>query len=187
MQEEATEKFVDVERQRPHLAPMAVVLPPKRHGVVGHRDEPVVEDGDTVGVPREIVQDVGGAAKGRLSVDDPRLAIQRSQEGAKGCVDLQPFQGAWEIEAAVAKCVSDAGDELATKQLAENRNRQEETWARVDPPRAVRRYAPIGTTQWTCGWCCNRWPHVWSTMSPPIAAPSRLGFAATWRSVAAAA
>src|SRR4030095_4612984 len=65
VQEEATEKIVAVEGQRPHLASVAVVLPPKRHGVVGHRDEPVVGDGDTVGVPREIVQYVGGAAKRR--------------------------------------------------------------------------------------------------------------------------
>ena len=92
-----------------------------------------------MGVAREVVEHVGGTAEGRLGVHDPRLTIKGSQEGAKGGVSLQPFQGAWEIEAAVAKRVSDAGDEVATKQLAEGRNRQEETWARVDPPRAVRR------------------------------------------------
>jgi hypothetical protein len=43
------------------------------------------------------------------------------------------------MEAAVSKGVSDAGDELAPKQLPEDGNRQEETWPRVDPPRAVRR------------------------------------------------
>src|SRR4029453_10359092 len=89
VQEEATEKFVDVDRQRPHLASVAVVVPPKRQGAVGHRDEPVVGDGDTVGVPREIVQYVGGAAKGRLGVDHPRLAIEGSEEGSEGDVGLE--------------------------------------------------------------------------------------------------
>ena len=92
-----------------------------------------------VGVPREVVEHVGGAAEGRLGVHDPCLAIERSEEGAKGHVRLQQFQGTWEIEAAVSKRVSDAGDELATKEFSEDRNRQEETWARVDPSRAVRR------------------------------------------------
>ena len=84
VQAEAPEEFVDVERQRPDLTPVSVVLPPKRDGVVGHGDEPVIGDGDAVGVPREVVQHVGGAAKGRLRVDHPRLAIERAEPGAKG-------------------------------------------------------------------------------------------------------
>ena len=84
VQEEAPEEFVDVERQRAHLAPVPIVLPPKRDGVVGDGDEPVIGDGDAVGVPREVVQHVGGAAKGRLRVDHPRLAMERSEPRAKG-------------------------------------------------------------------------------------------------------
>ena len=58
------------------LTAVAVVLPPKGHGVVGHVDESVVRDGHTVGVPREIVEHVGRAPEGRLGVHDPRLAIE---------------------------------------------------------------------------------------------------------------
>ena len=84
VQEEAPEEFVDVERQRAHLAPVPIVLPPKRDRVVGDGDEPVIGDGDAVGVPREVVQHVGGAAKGRLRVDHPRLMMERSEPRAKG-------------------------------------------------------------------------------------------------------
>ena len=84
VQKEAPEEFVDVERQRAHLAPVPIVLPPKRDRVVGDGDEPVIGDGDAVGVPREVVQHVGGAAKGRLGVDHPRLMIERSEPRAKG-------------------------------------------------------------------------------------------------------
>ena len=101
MPEEATEKFVDVERQRPHLTPVAVVLPLKRHGIVGYRDEPVVGDRDTMGVPREIVQDVGGAAKGGLGVDHPCLAIEGSEEGAEGDVGPEWGEAAWKRQASL--------------------------------------------------------------------------------------
>ena len=83
-EEEAPEEFVDVERQRADLAAVAIVLPPKRDRVVGDGDEPVIGDGDAVGVPREVVQHVGGAAKGRLRIDHPRLMMERSEPRAKG-------------------------------------------------------------------------------------------------------
>ena len=89
VQQEASEEVVDVERQRAHLAPVPVVLPSKRDGVVGDADEPVIGNGDAVGVAREVVQHVGGAAKGRLRVDDPRLAMERSEPGAKGGLGRQ--------------------------------------------------------------------------------------------------
>ena len=84
VEQEAAEKFVDVERERPHLTAVPIVLPAKRDGVVGHVDEPVVRDGDAVGVAREVVQHVGRAAEGRLGVDHPRLTIERSEERAEG-------------------------------------------------------------------------------------------------------
>jgi hypothetical protein len=115
-----------------------IVLPPKRDGVVRHVDEPVVRDRDAVGVPREVVEHVGGAAKGRLGVHDPRLAIQRSQEGAKGGIRLQRRQRAREIEAPLSKGRPDAGHELAAKDFPQDRDRQEEARTGVDPPGAVR-------------------------------------------------
>ncbi len=63
--EEATEKLVDVERQRLDLAAVAIVLPPKRDGVGGDIDEPVIGNSDAVGVPREVVQDVRAGSGGR--------------------------------------------------------------------------------------------------------------------------
>ena len=84
MQKEAAEEFVGVERQRAHLTAVPIVLPPKRDRVVGDGDEPVIGDGDAVRVPREVVQHVGGAAKGRLGVDHPRLVMERSEPRPKG-------------------------------------------------------------------------------------------------------
>jgi hypothetical protein len=61
VQEEASEEFVDVERQRANLAPVPIVFPPKRDGVVGDGNEPVIGDGDAVGVPRAVLPKGGFA------------------------------------------------------------------------------------------------------------------------------
>ena len=76
---EAAEEFLRAEGHQPDLAPVAVVLPPKRHLVLGHGDEPMIGDRDAVGVPREIVQHVTGAAERGLGVDDPVVAKERAK------------------------------------------------------------------------------------------------------------
>ena len=61
------------------------------------------------------------------------------EEGAESAGRVQRCQAAREMEATVAKGVSDTGDELAPKQLAEDGNRQEEARPRVNPLGAIRR------------------------------------------------
>ena len=96
-------KFVDVEGQRADLTPVAKVLPPKRHRVVGDGDEPVIRDRDAVGVAREVVQHVGRTAEGRLGVDHPRLAIEGSKERAEGADGRERFEAARERQATLPK------------------------------------------------------------------------------------
>ena len=40
----------------------------------------MVGDGDAMGVARQIMQHMLGAAEGRLGIDDPVLPIERAQE-----------------------------------------------------------------------------------------------------------
>ena len=141
VQEEAPEEFVDVERQRAHLAPVPIVLPPKRDRVVGDGDESVIRDGDAVGVPREVVQDVGGAAKGRLRVDHPRLVMERSEPRAKRGLGGQRLQGSWKREPSLTPRPAQAGDEFPAKDLPQHLHRQKEIRPRVDPPRPIGRQA----------------------------------------------
>ena len=137
--QEATEKLDRVERERTNLTPVSVVLPAKRDGVVGHVDEPMVGDGHSVRVAREVLQHVSGTAEGRLRIHHPRLAIEGSEEGAKGRLRFQRCERAREIEAAVSTGIAKAGHELATKELPEHRDREKEARACVDPPCAVGR------------------------------------------------
>ena len=46
VQEESPEEFVGADRHGPRRTSMCVVLPPKRHLVFGHIDNPMIRDGD---------------------------------------------------------------------------------------------------------------------------------------------
>ena len=103
VQEEAAEKFLGVERERAHLAAVAIVLPPKRDGVVGHVDEPVVRDGDAVGVAREVVEHVGtgcrrAAWRTRPTSGDRAIAGRRERRRQSSSGASAPGK----VEAAVA-------------------------------------------------------------------------------------
>jgi len=67
VQEETAEEFLDVEREDADLTAVAIVLPSKRDRVVGDVHEPMIGDGDAVGVAREVVQHVRGLPKGGLA------------------------------------------------------------------------------------------------------------------------
>ena len=121
---------------------------------------------------------MGGTAEGRLGVDDPRLAIERSQEGAKGAVGLRAVRGCPGNEGGPRRKASrKPATSLPRKSFRSTgigRKKRGRAWTHRVPSGAK---PPIGTTQWTWGWCCSRWPHVWSTISPPMAPPKRFGFA----------
>ena len=61
-------------------APMA---PLERDLAILERHEAVMADGDAVGIPTEVAQDMMGRAKRRLGIDDPVLRAERLQEARK--------------------------------------------------------------------------------------------------------
>ncbi len=62
------------------FAAVGIVLPKKLD--LGSRDgkQPMVGDGDTMGVASQIVQHMLGAAERRLSIDNPVLPIKLAQQ-----------------------------------------------------------------------------------------------------------
>ena len=141
VEEKASKEFVDVERERADLTAVAIVLPPKRDGVVGDVDEPVIGDGDAVRVAGEVVQHVGRAAKGWLRIDHPRLAIEGSEKRTEGLLGRQRSELAGKGEATLATRLAETGDELAPIDLPQHGNREEEAGPGVDPPGPVRGHA----------------------------------------------
>ena len=58
------------------FAAMSIVSPTERDALVLEGYEPMVGDGDAMGVAGQIVENVFGAAEGRLGVDDPVLLAE---------------------------------------------------------------------------------------------------------------
>jgi hypothetical protein len=137
VEEKAPEEFLRVDGECAELAAVAIVLPPKGDRVVGDGDEAVIRNRDAVRVPREVVQHVRGTAKGRLRVDHPRLAIERSEIGPKGRLRREGLEPARKLQPALRERLAQAGHQFAAIDLPEHRYRQEEGRARVDPARAV--------------------------------------------------
>jgi hypothetical protein len=74
---EAPEKLQRGDRHRATLTVVRVVLPPKGNALAIKREQAVIADRDTMGIPTEIAQDGGWAAEGRLRIDNPVGAKQR--------------------------------------------------------------------------------------------------------------
>ena len=75
----------------------------------------MVGDGDAVGVARQIMQHVLGAAEGRLGIDDPVLSIKRAQEEGEAPLLMERRALAEEAQLMASKEPPQSGDELAAE------------------------------------------------------------------------
>jgi hypothetical protein len=81
--QESAQKVIGGNGHDPLLAAVRIVFPAKRNSIILEGDESMVRDRDTMGIARQIVQNVLGAAEGRLGVDDPVLLEKLSEKSAK--------------------------------------------------------------------------------------------------------
>jgi hypothetical protein len=62
---------------------MGIVSPAEGDAIVLEGHEPMVRDGDAMGVARQVVENVFGTAEGRLCVYDPVLLAELLEEVAE--------------------------------------------------------------------------------------------------------
>src|SRR4029450_2782561 len=93
-----------------------------------------------MGVPREVVQDVGGTAKRRVRVDEQGLSKEGSENPPKGGRGGKWLEHARKVQPALVKGVAEASHEFRTKNLPKDLPGQKESLSRVDPL-CVRRQA----------------------------------------------
>src|SRR5438034_7218634 len=98
----------------------------------------MIADGNTVGVPAEVAQDLPSAAEGRLGIDDPILPEQRAEKSQKQLGLLQRCVGGRELEFLLAKRPLEAAHELAPKHPAEDLHWQEERVLGMHPAGTIR-------------------------------------------------
>ena len=126
MLQEAAQELFARQAHGTLAAVMRVILPSKGHVGVGDGEDAVVGDCDTVSIAGQILQDMCRSAEGRLGVDHPILTKQGTQEGGEGWRvrpgKTFPIKG----QSAVTSGMTQALDELPTKNSAEHFHRQEE-------------------------------------------------------------
>ena len=84
VQEEAAQELIDRQGHEPLLVAVSGVAPAEGDVALGESNQPVVGDGDAVGVGAEIAQHMFWSAEGPFGVDDPVVAEQDSQPGGEG-------------------------------------------------------------------------------------------------------
>jgi hypothetical protein len=110
----------------------------------GKSDQPVVGDGDAMGVCAETAQCMFRSSEGPLGVDDPVVVVQNPQPGSEGARLGEWQQAAVELERTSMKGVAESGDELAAEDAAEHADGQEEGAPGGDPVCMIRRKAASG-------------------------------------------
>ena len=114
----------------------------------------MVGDGDAMGVTRQIMQHVLGAAEGRLGIDDPVLLIKRVQEDGEVRFLMERHALAEEAQLITGKEAPQSGDELAAEDATEHLDRQEEVRGRRYPTCVIRRqsatrYDAVDVRMWS--------------------------------------
>ena len=103
VQQKAPQELLGGECHQTSFAAVDIILPAEGDLAVRESDQPVVGDGDPVGVAGEIMEHMLRSAEGRLGVDNPVLAEQRTQERAECLLLRQRFQGAGQTKLVVGR------------------------------------------------------------------------------------
>ena len=77
------------------FAAMGIILPAKSDLTIGEVYDPVIGDGDAMGVAGQIMKNVLRTTEGRFGVHDPVLAEERTKKRTEGPFLRQWLKAAW--------------------------------------------------------------------------------------------
>jgi hypothetical protein len=81
MEQEAAQELIDRESHPSLLVAMSGISPAESDATVAESNEPVVGDGNPMGVVAEITKGMFRAVERRFSVDDPVMTEQQPEPG----------------------------------------------------------------------------------------------------------
>ncbi len=139
MKKEPPDKFICLQRHGLLAVPVGIISPEKRDLAVPDSEDAVIADGDSMGIPAEVLKDPLGAIEGRFAIDDPLFMIKMSPEGFEGSGFLEMADAAGEYEITRFEAVFEEGKELASEQRRHDPYGNEEAFAARHPAACVRR------------------------------------------------
>ncbi len=139
VEHQTPQEFHGLERQGAQAVAVLVVLVAEGHLAVLQGDEPVVGDGDAMGIAGQVLEDVLGVLEGLFGVDDPLLVAQRGEEPLPGCGLGKCPTATHEGQLALAIELRKAREVEAPEAPREDTDGQEEVGTTRHPPRAIRR------------------------------------------------
>src|SRR5207244_2752622 len=138
VEEEAADEFV---RRQAHRAP---VLGGEAHARLVGGEQAVVREPDAMGIAAEVAEDLGGAGKRPLRVDDPVVAVELLLQVHEGPWVGERGAGAGEIESAARVLAGEGGHELPAEQPGGHAHGQEMGATAADAAGAGGREAAAG-------------------------------------------
>ena len=93
MEEKPSQEFVDLERHHLLTIVVRVVLPPRPDTAVAMIDEPIIREGDAVGIASEVGEHLLGAGAGPFRVHHPVDGSELSKKAVES-VAIGQFRGA---------------------------------------------------------------------------------------------
>src|ERR1700751_772157 len=120
VEEKAAQKLLGRYGHQLLLAALGVILPAESHLTVSEVYDPVIGDGDAMGVAGQVVKDVLRATKRRFSVNDPDLPEERSKKRAEGPFVLKRLKAVGKSQLPFSKISLQSSRQLAAKDPAEH-------------------------------------------------------------------
>jgi hypothetical protein len=114
-----------------------LVFPAESNSSVLKCDQTMVGDSHSMGIAAEVIEHLGGAAEGRLGVDDPVCFAGTLKVISEGPGILQAGQFSAELEFPMFEGFFEVGKELAAKHARQHAHGQEESSTARHPAAAV--------------------------------------------------
>jgi len=135
--EEAADELITAQGHRLLAVAVPVVLPAEADFVAVHGKQPVVGDGDTVGIPPDIVENLCRSGKRPLRVDHPLGFVDRRQVAPERRGLVQVTMRREEVQLTSDEGLLQVMQEQPAEQPRQHPDRQKEPWSAGDPAFAV--------------------------------------------------
>lgn len=139
MEKKAADELQRLEDHGGLLVSLSVVFPAKGDTAVVEREQPLVGDGDPVGVAGEVLEHLLGAAEGRLGVDHPVFGVEVFSPAFPAGAWSQGLELAMEGEFSLVESLLEVAEELASKEATQDADGEKEVGAGDDPASGIER------------------------------------------------